>query len=86
MKQKILEMIFEGTLFAIVARSVIVGPNLADAIIIVGLLGAMSFKTHVNKVKLTDKEEVIARLQETENKVDLLSLKAGMGEANVKRK
>ena len=78
MKDKVLQNIFEGTLFAVVMRSVIVGPNLSDALVIVGLLAAMSFKSHLSKSKLQDKDEVMSKISEMDDKIGMLTLKSGM--------
>lgn len=79
--EKIKEYVFEGTLFAIIARSLIVGPNLSDALIIVGLLGAIAFKSFLNKEKELKIQAVEEKVKIMSDKVDLITMKLGIVDA-----
>ena len=82
--EKMLAHIFEVVLFAIVARSLIVGPELSDALIVVGLLGAMSFRSFLNKEKDLKLEAIEVKALEMSNKIDLITMKLGIVDARKK--
>lgn len=82
--KKMLELIFEGTLFAVILRSLIVGPNLSDALVTIAIIGAMSYKAYLHKEKDEKLKAMEDKIAEYGNKVDLITLKMGIVDARKK--
>lgn len=83
--EKIKEHMFEGILVTVIGRSLVIGPNLCDALIVVGLLGAMAYKAFLSKDKEDRLDVVNSEVAEIKNKVDLITMKMGITDARKSR-
>lgn len=79
--EKIKANMFEGILVTVIGRSLVVGPNLCDALVVVGVLAAMAYKSFLSKDKDERLEAVNAEVAEIRNKIDLITMKMGITDA-----